>query len=79
MQELEQDVKEECDEKYGKVVHIAVVPNELGQIFVKFENADSAEKAITGLHQRWFGGRTIKASILLETDYYFKFPNAKTA
>ncbi|CAB10118.2 RNA-binding protein rsd1 [Schizosaccharomyces pombe] len=79
VQELEQDVKEECDEKYGKVVHIAVVPNELGQIFVKFENADFAEKAITGLHQRWFGGRTIKASILPETDYYFKFPNAKTA
>jgi RNA-binding protein 39 len=69
VKELEEDVKAECEEKYGKVVHIAVEPNSQGEIFVKFENVTGGEKAIQGLNGRFFGGRQISASPVVDMVY----------
>lgn len=45
---LETEVKTECDDKYGRVVHIAVDPNSDGDIYVKFDSKAGAEKAYQG-------------------------------
>ncbi|OZJ05621.1 hypothetical protein BZG36_01506 [Bifiguratus adelaidae] len=54
--ELEIDVKEEC-EKHGRVVHLAVDEDSVGDIYVKYENVDAAKAAIAALQGRWFGGK----------------------
>ncbi|WBW74645.1 RNA-binding protein Rsd1 [Schizosaccharomyces osmophilus] len=77
VEELEQDVREECENKYGRVMHITVIPTEAGEIFVKFKTSGECEKAVLGLHQRWFGGRKIIASKISEADYNVRFPDAK--
>jgi RNA-binding protein 39 len=33
-----------------------------GEIYIRFENVDSAVKAVAGLSGRWFGGRLISAA-----------------
>ncbi|KAK9319102.1 hypothetical protein V1517DRAFT_333657 [Lipomyces orientalis] len=77
VKELEEDVKAECEEKYGKVVHIAVEPNSQGEIFVKFENVTGGEKAIQGLNGRFFGGRQISASPVVDMVYSLRFPRSR--
>ncbi|OLL26571.1 RNA-binding protein rsd1 [Neolecta irregularis DAH-3] len=75
LRELEDDVRAECTEKYGKVVHIHV--DEGGEIYVKFEKISSGENAILGLNGRWFGGRQVAASPLLDAIYSARFPRTK--
>ncbi|KAK9481340.1 RNA-binding protein 39 [Lipomyces japonicus] len=77
VKELEEDVKAECEEKYGEVVHIAVEPNSQGEIYVKFENVSSGEKAIQGLNGRFFGGRQISAAPVVDMVYSIRFPRSK--
>ncbi|KAK9365751.1 hypothetical protein V1509DRAFT_632012 [Lipomyces kononenkoae] len=77
VKELEEDVKAECEEKYGKVVHIAVERNSQGEIFVKFENVTGGEKAIQGLNGRFFGGRQISASPVVDMVYSLRFPRSR--
>ncbi|KAF2790492.1 splicing factor, CC1-like protein [Melanomma pulvis-pyrius CBS 109.77] len=67
--DLEQEVKVECNTKYGKVVHIAVDPNTDGDIYVKFETAIGGEKALQGLNGRSFNFRTIRASYVVDKIY----------
>ena len=81
--DLAEEVKGECEDKYGKVEAIKVdgdspqvcrisschrihsSNNELkGEIFVKFDNVDSAKKAIQGLSGRWFGGQQVSATFI---------------
>jgi splicing factor 45 len=65
--ELEPEVKEEC-QKYGEVLGVTVFQmpdvdsDEAIRIFVEFEKVDSASKALTDLHGRFFGGRQVKAT-----------------
>ncbi|KAF7785021.1 hypothetical protein Agabi119p4_1186 [Agaricus bisporus var. burnettii] len=59
--ELAQDVKGECESKYGKVLAIKVEKDSQGEIYVKFDSIDYAQKAIQGLNGRWFGGRQVSA------------------
>lgn len=60
--ELEPEVKEECNRKYGEVitVHIVEMPNvtpeETVRIFVEFTRIESAIKALVDLNGRFFGG-----------------------
>ncbi|KAK9472801.1 uncharacterized protein V1510DRAFT_445035 [Dipodascopsis tothii] len=75
--ELEEDVKAECEEKYGRVAHIAVDPNSQGEIFVKFDTLAGGEKAIQGLNGRFFGGRQISASPIIDRVYTLRFPRSK--
>lgn len=65
MVELNEDVKLECEEKYGKVDIIKVDDNSLqGEIFIKFYSLEDSQRAMEGLNGRWFGGRTIEATYI---------------
>ncbi|KAJ3720014.1 splicing factor CC1-like protein [Lentinula raphanica] len=62
--DLADDVKGECEEKYGKVEAIKVEKETQGEIYVKFDSVDSAKKAVQGLNARWFGGRQVSAAFI---------------
>ncbi|KAK0478391.1 hypothetical protein IW261DRAFT_1483262 [Armillaria novae-zelandiae] len=62
--ELADEVKGECDSKYGKVKAIKVEKESQGEIYVKFDAVDSARKAIQGLNGRWFGGKQVSANFI---------------
>lgn len=64
--ELADDVKEECEDKYGKVTTIKVDTESGGEIWLKFEEVEGAKKAINGLNGRFFGGRSITAAFVSE-------------
>ncbi|XP_059477929.1 splicing factor 45 isoform X2 [Neocloeon triangulifer] len=66
-EDLEPEVKDECNTKYGDVVKVVikeipnVVPEEAVQIYVEFKRLESAIKAVVDLNGRFFGGRQVKA------------------
>jgi len=62
--ELAEDVKGECEAKYGQVLSIKVEKDSHGEIYVKFADIDFAKAAIQGLNGRWFGGRQISANFI---------------
>ncbi|KAK0465062.1 uncharacterized protein EV420DRAFT_1512636 [Desarmillaria tabescens] len=62
--ELADEVKGECDSKYGKVLAIKVEKESQGEIYVKFDSVESARKAIQGLNSRWFGGKQVSANFI---------------
>jgi RNA-binding protein 39 len=62
--DLADDVKGECEDKYGKVDAIMVEKDSQGEIYLKFNAIDSAKKAIQGLNGRWFGGRQVSAAFI---------------
>lgn len=74
--ELEEDVKEECDEKYGKVMHIAVDANSAGNIYVKFDKQENSKKAVDDLNGRKFDGRIVSAELMSEIQYGLRFPKS---
>lgn len=65
--DLEPEVKDECNTKYGEVVQVVIfeqpnVPSdEAVRIFVEFRRIESAIKAVVDLNGRFFGGRQVKA------------------
>ncbi|CAG9796652.1 unnamed protein product [Diatraea saccharalis] len=66
-EELEPEVKDECNTKYGDVMKVLIfeLPNapsdEAVRIFVEFKRIESAIKAVVDLNGRFFGGRQVKA------------------
>ncbi|EUC61967.1 splicing factor CC1-like protein [Rhizoctonia solani AG-3 Rhs1AP] len=60
--DLADDVRGECEEKYGNVLDLKVEKESQGEIYIKFDKVESAEKAIKGLNGRWFGGKQVTAS-----------------
>lgn len=66
-EELEPEVREECNSKYGEVINVIirelsdVADEEAVRIFVEFKRMESAIKAVVDLNGRFFGGRTVKA------------------
>uniref|UniRef100_A0A0A9XNK2 Splicing factor 45 n=1 Tax=Lygus hesperus TaxID=30085 RepID=A0A0A9XNK2_LYGHE len=66
-EELEPEVKDECNTKYGDVVRVIiyelpnVTPEEAVRIFVEFKRIESAIKAVVDLNGRFFGGRQVMA------------------
>lgn len=66
-EELEPEVKDECNTKYGDVVRVIIYelpnahPEEAVRIFVEFKRIESAIKAVVDLNGRFFGGRQVKA------------------
>ncbi|QRV75780.1 RNA recognition motif protein [Ceratobasidium sp. AG-Ba] len=62
--DLGDDVRSECQEKYGKVLDLKVEKESEGEIYIKFDSVESADKAIKGLNGRWFGGKQITASFI---------------
>ncbi|CAK1362146.1 RNA-binding protein rsd1 [Cercospora beticola] len=75
--ELKDDVKQECEEKYGKVVHIDLaLDNNDGEVYVKFDRVQGGENAYKGLNGRWFGGRMLTAQYVVDAVYHMNFPKA---
>ncbi|KAH9950383.1 hypothetical protein B0H21DRAFT_776651 [Amylocystis lapponica] len=62
--DLAEDVKGECEEKYGRVEFIKVEKESQGEIYVKFDSIESAKNAIQGLNGRWFGGNQVSAGFI---------------
>jgi len=62
--ELSDDVKGECETKYGPVDRIKVEKESQGEIYLKFGNVDAARKAVQGLNGRWFGGKQVSATFI---------------
>ncbi|KDR84953.1 hypothetical protein GALMADRAFT_131717 [Galerina marginata CBS 339.88] len=62
--DLAEDVKGECESKYGTVTAIKVEKETQGEIYVKFDSVETAKKAIQGLNGRWFGGRQVSAAFI---------------
>lgn len=66
-EELEPEVKDECNTKYGDVIKVVIFelpnapPDEAVRIFVEFKRIESAIKAVVDLNGRFFGGRQVKA------------------
>ncbi|XP_075234806.1 splicing factor 45 [Lycorma delicatula] len=66
-QDLEPEVKDECNTKYGDVVQVIIyelpdtAPEEAVRIFVEFKRIESAIKAVVDLNGRFFGGRQVRA------------------
>ncbi|KAI9274197.1 hypothetical protein BY458DRAFT_539490 [Sporodiniella umbellata] len=66
--DLESDIKIEC-EKYGPVEHIKVNSSSMGEVFLKFDQPQSAERATSALNGRWFGGKQITAACISDAIY----------
>jgi RNA-binding protein 23/39 len=64
--ELAEDIKEECQQKYGKVDAIKVDINSMGEVYIRFADVEGAQKAVQGLNGRFFGGRSISAAFISE-------------
>ncbi|XP_012263456.2 splicing factor 45 [Athalia rosae] len=66
-EDLEPEVKDECNTKYGDVSRVMihevmdVQPEEAVRIFVEFKRIESAIKAVVDLNGRFFGGRQVRA------------------
>ncbi|RZB38933.1 splicing factor 45 [Asbolus verrucosus] len=66
--DLEPEVKDECNTKYGEVTSVIIHetqaenPEEAVRIFVEFRRIESAIKAVVDLNGRFFGGRQVKAN-----------------
>ncbi|CAD0021972.1 unnamed protein product [Aureobasidium pullulans] len=74
---LEEDFKEECSSKYGKVVHIGVFRDSSdGEIYVKFADIAGGDSALKGLNGRYFDGRTLTATPVVDAVYNMNFPKA---
>ncbi|KAF4125839.1 RNA-binding protein 39 [Geosmithia morbida] len=77
VKELEDDVREEAENRYGHVVHISVDPNSKGDIYLKFDKVQGGENAIKGLNGRYFGGRMIDASPVVDAVYSSLFSRSR--
>ncbi|KAH8246587.1 hypothetical protein KR032_002833 [Drosophila birchii] len=66
-EELEPEVKDECNTKYGEVKSVIIhetfgtIPEDAVKIFVEFKRIESAIKAVVDLNGRFFGGRQVRA------------------
>ena len=75
--ELEDDVKAECEEKYGHVIHISLDSNSGGDIWLKFSSVQGGENAMKSLNGRFFGGRQISASPIVDAVYSTMFSRTR--
>jgi RNA-binding protein 39 len=75
--ELEDEVRQEAEEKYGHVVHISLDPNSQGDIYLKFDKVSGGENAIKGLNGRYFDGRMITAAPVVDAVYSSLFSRTK--
>ncbi|CAK7203289.1 Phosphatidylinositol-3-phosphatase SAC1 [Sporothrix eucalyptigena] len=77
VKELEDDVRQEAEEKYGHVMHVALDVNSKGDIYLKFDKVQGGENAIKGLNGRYFGGRMITAAPVVDAVYSSLFSRTK--
>ncbi|KAJ5274515.1 hypothetical protein N7505_003060 [Penicillium chrysogenum] len=77
VKELEEDVRSECEKKYGHVVHISLDASSQGDIYLKFDRVQGGENAIKGLNGRYFGGKQITAQPVVDAVYSSLFSRTK--
>ncbi|KAK0732714.1 hypothetical protein B0T21DRAFT_412877 [Apiosordaria backusii] len=75
--ELEDEVRQEAEEKYGHVVHISLDSNSAGDIYLKFDKVQGGENAIKGLNGRYFDGRMITAAPVVDAVYSSLFSRVR--
>ncbi|KAH6620682.1 hypothetical protein B0J18DRAFT_203981 [Chaetomium sp. MPI-SDFR-AT-0129] len=75
--ELEEEVRQEAEEKYGHVVHISLDAHSQGDIYLKFDKVSGGENAIKGLNGRYFDGRMITAAPVVDAVYSSLFSRTK--
>lgn len=68
----EKEFLDEC-EAYGQVKKIVLDPESEGNIWVKFDNVQSAINTQKSLHDRYFCGKKVCASFVLESVFKKKF------
>ncbi|KAI9705206.1 MAG: hypothetical protein M1820_005353 [Bogoriella megaspora] len=76
-QEIEEELKEGCNERFGNVVHISLQPNSAGEVYVKFSKLGEATQAIQGLNGRNFNERKTAASYVIDHVYSSLFPSSR--
>lgn len=71
VEDIEEEIKKECETKWGKVLHIKLDPNSKeGEVWVMFEKEAAAEKAMRGLDGRLYNqGHHLRASPISEHIY----------
>lgn len=71
--EFFEEIFVELEEKYGKIEEMNVCDNLgdhlVGNVYVKFDREEDAEKAVGELNNRWFNGRPIHAELSPVTDF----------
>jgi len=73
--ELEPEVKEECETKYGEIASVKILEksnvadHETVQIYLEFKRIECAIKALVDLNGRFFGGREVHAAFFNEAQY----------
>ncbi|RCI17053.1 hypothetical protein L249_2327 [Ophiocordyceps polyrhachis-furcata BCC 54312] len=77
VKELEDDIRGEAERRYGHVVHISLDANSKGDVYIKFEDVQGGENAIMGLNGRYFGGRMINASPVVDAVYSSLFSRTR--
>ena len=78
IQKVQEEFKLEFDKTYGQTVHVGVDPNSLqGNVYVKFIDAESGQKAKLGLNGRHFARRMVSANYLVEPVYDAMYPEAR--
>ncbi|KXG46336.1 Nucleotide-binding, alpha-beta plait [Penicillium griseofulvum] len=77
VKEMEEEVRAECERKYGHVVHISLDLNSPGDIYLKFDRVQGGENALKGLNGRYFGGRQITAQPVVDAVYSSLFSRTK--
>lgn len=76
VKKLTDEVKGECENKYGKILHISLDVNQ-GETWIKFEQISSGEKAMKGLNGRYFGGRMLSVDYVVDAVYTSLFGRAR--
>jgi len=69
--DLEEEVRGECG-RFGKVVQVRVHEgkgSEDVRVFVRFTEKEACSKAQTAMHNRWFGGRQVRAAAYDEDSF----------
>lgn len=71
--EFFEEVFTELEDKYGRIEEMNVCDNLgdhlVGNVYVKFDREEDAEKAVQELNNRWFSGRPIHADLSPVTDF----------
>jgi RNA-binding protein 23/39 len=76
--DVENDVRDECNKKYGTVNHISLATDtDDGEIYIKFDRVQGGQNAYQGLNGRFYGHNTITASYIAEHVYNVLFPKAR--
>jgi len=74
--DIQEETRNECTQ-FGEVTHCFVDKDSPGFVYLRFADVTSCVKAQEALHKRWFAGKMVSASYMLEAEYNAKFPNSK--